>query len=451
MTCTRPAPAGIEAERTFGRGLILRSRNEGQGGLVEMFLKRMCCGIIAVLALSQTGFAQRALTWEEVRAQFESSNPSLKAAQIGVDESRAEEITADLRPNPSLTLSLDQVNPFTTNPYRPFSYALPFGSLSYLKERQHKRELRLESAQKATSIVVSQQSDLERNLIFNLRTAFVQTLQDKAVLGLARENLDYYDHILEVNRERYKSGAIAQVDLDRLELQRVQYESDLQTADVNLRTAKIQLLALLDSRTPVEQFDVAGPYDFSREMTPLDDVRAMAMDSRPDLKAALESIDKAKIDHTLAEANGSTDPTFSVDLARNPPIPVYFGVGVNFPLRIFDHNQGEKLRTQLDINRNEKLTEATRTQVFSDVDSAYATVKSTVILLQPYRDRYLQQAVRVRDTIAFSYEHGAASLLDFLNAQADYRSVQLNYLTLVGSYLEAASQLNLAVGREVIP
>jgi outer membrane protein, heavy metal efflux system len=105
----------------------------------------------------------------------------------------------------------------------------------------------------------------------------------------------------------------------------------------------------------------------------------------------------------------------------------------------------------LDIDRNEKLMEATRAQVFSDVDSAYVTVNSTVILLQSYKDRYLQQASRVRDTIAFSYEHGGASLLDFLNAQADYRSVQVNYLNLVASYLNAAGQLNLAVGREVIP
>jgi cobalt-zinc-cadmium efflux system outer membrane protein len=119
-------------------------------------------------------------------------------------------------------------------------------------------------------------------------------------------------------------------------------------------------------------------------------------------------------------------------------------------LRIFDRNQGEKMRTELDIDRNQRLMEATRTQVFSDVDSAYAEVNSSVILLQPYKDRYLQQASRVRDTIEFSYEHGAASLLDFLNAQADYRSVQVSYLNLVGSYLTAASQLNLAVGREVI-
>jgi outer membrane protein, heavy metal efflux system len=105
----------------------------------------------------------------------------------------------------------------------------------------------------------------------------------------------------------------------------------------------------------------------------------------------------------------------------------------------------------LDIDRNARLVEAARAQVFSDVDSAYATVDSTAILLNPYKDHYLQQALDVRDTITFSYQHGAASLLDLLNAQADYRSVQVNYLNLIGSYLTAAGQLNLAVGREVIP
>ena len=138
------------------------------------------------------------------------------------------------------------------------------------------------------------------------------------------------------------------------------------------------------------------------------------------------------------------------DVGRNPPIDQYIGFSVSVPLRIFDRNQGEKTRTQLDIDRNQRLMEATRIQVFSDVDSSYATLTSTLNLLQSYKARYLTQASRVRDTISFSYEHGAASLLDFLSAQADYRGVQLNYLNLVGSYLDAASQLNLAVGREVI-
>ena len=211
----------------------------------------------------------------------------------------------------------------------------------------------------------------------------------------------------------------------------------------------------MNDRTPVEQFDVTGAFDFSNQIAPLDEVRQTAVDNRPDLRAAVHSIDKAKTDHRLAVANGSTDPTLSAWYTYNPSFNNPFahqtlGANISIPLRIFDRNQGEKKRTELDIDRSAKLAEATRAQVFSDVDSAYATVTSTLTLLQPYKDRYLKQASRVRDTIAFSYEHGAASLLDFLSAQAEYRSVQVNYLNLVASYMNATNQLNLAVGREVI-
>ena len=418
---------------------------------MRCFLIRLGVAIPLIAGFSGMALCQQMLTWQQLREKFEAANPSLQAGLIGIDESRAAEITAHLRPNPNLGLTVDQINPFNGGP--PHSAAgslLTVAAVSYLHERQRKRELRLAVAQKATGIVVSGQADLERTLIFTLRMAFVQALQEKAILGLAKENLAYYDHVLDVNRERYKAGAIAQVDLDRLELQRVQYESDLQIAEENLETAKILLLALLNDRTPIDKFDVTGPFDFSRQIAPLDQIRQEALDTRPDLRFAFLSVDKAKTDHRLAIANGSTDPTFGFDVGRNPPIDQYIGFSMNIPLRIFDRNQGEKKRTELDIERNEKLVDAARAQVFADVDSAYASVTSAVVLLQPYKDRYLQQASRVRDTIAFSYEHGAASLLDFLNAQAEYRSVQVNYLNLIASYLDAANQLNLAVGREVI-
>jgi len=402
--------------------------------------------------------APQTLTWQQIRDRFETGNPTLRAARISIDESRAQEITAYLRPNPDLTASVDQINPFSTQTppnggsgtYDPFAYAFPAGSISYLHERQHKRELRRESAQKETEITAAQYADQERNLVFNLRTAFVQTLQQKAILDLTRENLAYYKHLLDVSNDRLKAGDIARVDFQRLELQRVQYETDVQTALVNLRTAKIQLLMLLNERTPVEQFDVTGAFDFSNQIRPLEDLRRTAMENRPDLKAAAEAVDKAQTDHRLAVANGSVDPTFSADFARNPPIPVYFGLSVSIPLRIFDRNQGEKVRTQQDIARNERLRDAATAQVFSDVDSAYATIQSNLELLRPYKETYLKEAVEVRDTVSFAYTRGGASLLDFLQAQQDYRSTELNYLNLVGSCLTSAAQLNMAVGREVV-
>jgi len=395
-------------------------------------------------------------TWDQVKENFELNNTTLMAGKLNIDELKAQEITAHLRPNPDFTLSADgtQIAP-SHGVWQPFAGTFVSPGVSYLFERRNKRNLRYEAAKQGTAIGAAQTSDSERNLIFNLRSAFVGVLQAKAVLRLAQDNLAYYDKLLKVSRDRFDAGDIARIDLDRLELQRLQYESDVQTALVNLRTTKINLLALLDDRRPVDSYDVDGVFDFREDLLGLEDYRKEALDARPDLKAAVLSVQQAETNYKLAEADGSTDPTIGVWFTHNgsfnnPDALNTLGASVSIPLRIFDKNQGEKLRTKIDINRNEKLRQGTETQVYSDVDSAYAVVNSDIELLKPYKRQYLEQAVRVRDTVQFSYQHGGASLLDFLNAESDYRTVELNYVNLVGSYLTAAAQLNLAVGREVI-
>jgi cobalt-zinc-cadmium efflux system outer membrane protein len=415
-------------------------------------IRYLSIGLFVGACLCPAGFAQTAMTWEQVKAKFEADNPNLRAGQLNIQESKAQETTAYLRPNPSMTAGVDQLQPFTANPYRPLGAAQPVIAFDYLHERQRKRELRLESAQKGTLIAESQQLDLERTLLFNLRSAFVQTLQAKALLANAKENLDYFEKELSINRERFKSGDIARVDLDRLSLQRAQYESDYQTAIVNARTAKITLLTLLSLRTPVDQFDVSGPFAFAEQTMTLEEFRSAALATRPDLKAAIETIDKAETDHKLAVANGSTDPTFGADFGRNPPLTFYLGFNVNIPLRIFDKNQGEKERTQIDIAHAERQKDAAVAQVFSDVDSAYYTLVSSANLLRPYRseDGYLATASRIRDTMSFAYQRGQAALVDYLDAQRDYRATEVAYINLVGSYLNAAGQLNMAVGREIV-
>jgi len=395
-------------------------------------------------------------TWDQVKNRFEVSNTALQAARLSIDELKAQEITANLRPNPDFTLSADgtQITP-TNGVWRPFAGTFVSPGVSYLFERRHKRGWRLEVAKQGTAVGIAQLSDSERTLLFNLRTAFVGILQAKAVLRLAQENLDRYDKILKVSSDRFQAGDIARIDLDRLELQRLQYESDLQTALVNLRTTKINMLALLDDRRPVDSFDVEGRYDFTEQLSALDEYRKQALDARPDLRAAVLSVKQAEASYQLAEADGSTDPTISMWFTHNgsfnnPDALNTLGVSVSIPMRIFDRNQGEKLRTKVDIRRNEKLREGVETQVYSDVDSAYASLNSNIELLKPYKRKYLDQAVRVRDTVQFSYQHGGASLLDFMSAESEYRAVELNYLNLIGSYLTAAAQLNQAVGREVI-
>ena len=399
-----------------------------------------------------------ALTWDQVKAKFEAANPVLKEDQLlNVDEMKAEEITAYLRPNPEFTLGEDgtQIVPHE-GIWRPTSGTQVSPNFSYLHEREHKRELRLQSAKEGTQIGVFGHDDLTRSLLYNLRAAFVQTLEAKAVLDLAQADLQYYDKIIDISKARFNAGDLARIDLDRIELLRVQYEVEIENAIVNLRSQKIQLLQLLNDRTPVDQFDVTGVFDWSDSLRPLDDFHQLALASRPDLQEAMETLQQSKTNHKLAVANGSTDPTFGAWFTYNPSFTNPYahdtlGLSVSIPLRIFDKNQGEKQRTLIDIDRSRQLTDVTTAQIFSDVDSAYEQLRSSIALLVPYRAQYRDQATRVRDTVTYAYQHGGASLMDFLNAQSDYRVVQLAYLQLIGSYMGSASQLNLAVGREVIP
>ena len=413
-------------------------------------------GIVVALLFPAAMFAQTSLTWQQVKDRFEAANPNLRAAQLNIDESRAAETTAYLRPNPDFSVSADgvQVVP-NQGVWQPFAGVVETPSISYLHERDHKRELRRDSAKENTAIAQSTYTDQERSLLFNLRSAFVQVLEAKAVLENAQQNLQYWDRELDANRTRFSAGDLAQADLNRLELQRVQFESDFETAMVNLRTAKIQLLTLLNDRTPIEQFDVTGPFDFSQELMNLEDFRNMAMEARPDLKAAVQNVQLAKTTYSLAVSNGSTDPTFSIWYSHNPSFANPFanetiGGSIDIPLRVFDRNQGEKLRTKLDIDRNERLRDAAQAQVLSDVDSAYWTLVQNINLLKPYKGKYLPLATDVRDRVTFSYQNGGSSLLDFLDAEKSYRDTRLAYLNLVGSYLTAVAQMNMAVGKEVM-
>ncbi len=209
MSCTRHnskrklCSCRIASCRTFGTTVFPR--------FAIVFLSFIGCCVNAR--------GQEPWTWEKVRAQFEQSNPTLQADKLNIYESKAQEITAFLRPNPNLTLAADgtQLAP-DRGVWRPVAGTFESPSISYLHERQSKRELRLESAKKGTLIAELSHADLDRTLLFNLRRAFVSALQSKAVLQLAKDNLAYYDHVLDISRTRFNAGDIAQIDLDRLEL-----------------------------------------------------------------------------------------------------------------------------------------------------------------------------------------------------------------------------------------
>jgi len=412
--------------------------------------------IAAALAHSLYGQAT-VLSWEQIKARFLIQNPTVLAGQTGIEESKANEITAGLRPNPQFNLSQDglQLTP-SAGTWRPLTGVVVTPGVSQLIERQNKREKRVDSARLATSGASSDQEDLQRTLLFAVRTAFLNTLQAKALVDLTQASLQSYDQAIEANRTRFQAGDISELDFQRVEIQRVQFESDLANARVNLRTAKIQLLALLNDRTPVDDFDVAGSFDYRESVMLLPELRQMAVANRPDLRSAETAIEKARADNRLAIANGTADPVLSAWYARNPSFNNPFdsntlGASVSIPIRIFDRNQGEKARTADEITRTGHLRDALLAGIYRDVDSAYATAESVRTLVRPFRDKYLQESADIRDKVSFSYSQGNATVLEFLDAQKSYRDTQVAYVGLVGSYWSALAQLSLAVGQEVNP
>jgi len=412
--------------------------------------------VVAVLAHGLYG-QSTVLSWEQIKSRFLAQNPSVLAGQINIEESKANEITAGLRPNPQFNLSQDglQLAP-SAGVWRPLTGIVFTPGVSQLIERQNKRERRSDSARLATSGATSDQEDLQRSLLFSVRTAFLNTLQAKALVDLTQTSLQSYDQAIEANRTRFQAGDISELDFQRVEIQRVQFESDLASAQVNLRTAKIQLLALLNDRTPVDGFDIAGDFAYRESIIQLPELRQAAAANRPDLRSAETAIEKAKADNRLAIANGTADPVVAGWYSRNPSFNNPFdsntlGASISIPIRIFDKNQGEKARTALEITRTSHLRDALLTGIYRDVDSAYATVESVRTLLRPYRDKYLQESADIRDKVSFSYGQGNATVLEFLDAQKSYRDTQVTYVGLVGSYWSALAQLSLAVGQEVNP
>jgi cobalt-zinc-cadmium efflux system outer membrane protein len=409
-------------------------------------------GPVVLLVAVPSLFAQRPLTWSEVRDRFLVRNPNLAAGALNIEEAKANQVTAGLRPNPLFALVSDQYQLFPSGgvPFRPLSSAQFIPSVSQLWERGHKRQLRVQSSGLAITQTESDQLDLRRTLTFSLRDAFNRTLTAKALLELAEQNLRYYNDALTLNRERVAAGDLARVDFARLELQLAQFESDLSTAQVNLRTAKIDLLALLNEHTPVDQFDVTGRFDFSDAVLPLPELEDRAVAARPDLRSAETAIRRAESDHRLARANGTWDPSIGGEYLWNPQVLNTVGFNLTIPIRIFDRNQGEKARTAVEITRTQRLRDQIAATVLHDVDASYMQLQSVRNLLIQYRDRYLKQSADVRDVVSFSYQHGGASLLDFLDAQKSYRDTQQAFRNLIGAYLTAVAQLNTAVGEEVI-
>jgi outer membrane protein, heavy metal efflux system len=396
-------------------------------------------------AHSQTTSAP--LTLQQALDIVRAKNPALLSGQQHVAATKASEVTAGLRQNPSFTLSGSDVTLDANNPASPYSYS---ANLTRLFERGQKRRWRLDIAHATTDVTQSQYKDTERQTILQVKQAFTNMLAAKAALKIAQDNLDGYRKTVDLSKARLDVGDISATDFERIDLQLAEFESDYETAHLNLTQASDSLQLLLGTQKPVDTFDVTGTLDPPEFSTTLPQIEQQALTSRPDYLAAEQSIRLADSNVKLADADATTDPTLGGEYERSSTFNTA-GFQVSIPLRIFDRNQGEQQRTRYEAQSSRFAEMAARNQVVNDVDQAWAGYDAALALAKRYNSHYADEATRVRDNLEFSYRHGGTTLLDYLDALRDYRQIHLDALTANQQVWLSIHQLSFAAATEIVP
>jgi cobalt-zinc-cadmium efflux system outer membrane protein len=393
------------------------------------------------------------LTLDEAIQLALQNNHNLKAAQTTIQQNQAQEITANLRPNPVFSadteyLPIFQPSEFSAT-YIENNAEFDVG-VSYLFERGKKRQHRLQAAKDQTAVTTSQVGDNERTLTFNVAQQFVSVQLAESTLDLAIEDMKSFQNTVDISQARYKAGDISEVDYLKIKLQLLQFQSDVSQAQLSKIQALVGLRQYLGYKTVPEDFDVSGDFDYIPVTIKLEDLQTKALQNRPDFRAALQGVTQAKSQYELAQANGKRDITGFMNYTHVGGVNT-IDVGLSFELPIFDRNQGEIARTNYAINQAQELELAANDQVLSDVLTAYEAVRDNDQVVSLYRSGYLDAAKQSRDITEYSYKRGAASLLDFLDAERSYRATELAYRQSLAAYLTAVEQLREAVGVRNLP
>lgn len=387
------------------------------------------------------------LTLTQVLDIVRAKNPTLLSAQQHVIATKANEITAGLRVNPTFTLSGAETTLSANNPSSPYSYV---GNVSRLFDRGQKRKWRLQIADATTSVTQSQYNDQERQIVVQVKDAFTNMLAAKAALQVSQDNLDSYRKTLDLSKARLDAGDISRTDFERIDLQLAEFEADYDSAKLDLVQASDSLQLLMGIDKPTDAFDVTGSIQPPNLSTTLPQIEQEALAARPDYLAAQQSVTLADANVKLADADATVDPTLGAEYER---VGVYNSAGfqISIPLRIFDRNQGEKARTRYEVESSRLAETAARNQVLNDVDQAWAAYDAAQHLAKRYNDHYVDESERVRANLEYSYRHGGATLLDYLDALRDYRQIHLDALAANQQVWLSIHQLSFAAATEIVP
>jgi cobalt-zinc-cadmium efflux system outer membrane protein len=380
-------------------------------------------------------------------------NHALKATRTLVFQNQAQEITANLRPNPVLGADAQFIPIFNPGEFSVdnLDQTQQFDiGLAYLFERGHKRQRRLQAARDQTAVTRAQVTDAERTLIFNVGQQFVTVLLAESTLQFAQQDLKGFQDTVDISEAQLKAGAISEGDYLKIKLQLLQFQTDVSSARLAKAQALVGLRQLLGYDAIPANFDVIGDLAYQPLNLKLEDLQTKALQQRPDFQAALLGVTAAQSQIRLAKANAKVDVNGTADYSHTAG-QSSASIFVNFDLPIFNRNQGEIARTNYALTQAQESQQSASDTVLSDVATAYEAVRSNEEVVQLYTSGYLKQAQDSRDISEYAYKRGAASLLDFLDAERSYRAAQLAYRQALGSYMTAFEQLKEAVGTRNLP
>ena len=402
--------------------------------------------LLALPALSQ----ERLISKEDAVRIALAYNQSLRANRFNIDQSKANEVTASLKPNPSISMGADAFPIFAPQTIR-FDTQIYSASLSYTVERGGKREKRVVVAKDNTQIAAQTVTDNERTLRFQVVQAFINVLLAKSVLVLAKDDLANFSQEVDLNHARLVAGDLAEGDYLKLSIQKLQFEQDVSAAVLGLVQARATLRQLLGYQSVTDDFDVKGTLVHTKPSVTMEDLEKKALESRPDLRAAHTGVTLANDTVSLAFGNRARDWTWGGDYSFQSPSQSGAGVSFSIDLPIHDRNQGEIARSQAAAKQSIETEASTKVGVQTDVVNAYYGLKSNEEIVDLYESGYLKQASDSRDISTYAFQRGAASILDLLDAERSYRATQLAYRQALAAQMIAIEQLNQAAGAQVIP
>jgi cobalt-zinc-cadmium efflux system outer membrane protein len=380
-------------------------------------------------------------------------NHGLKATRTLIFQNQALEITANLRPNPVLGADSQFIPIFSPGDFSvdDLNLTQQFDiGISYLFERGHKRQRRLQAARDQTAVTRAQVTDAERTLAFNVGQQFVSVLLAESTLQFAQQDLKGFQDTVDISEAQFKAGAISEGDYLKIKLQLLQFQTDVSSARLAKAQALVSLRQFLGYDAVPANYDVIGDLAYQPLKANLEDLQAKALRERPDFQAALLGVTAAQSQIRLAKANAKVDINGTYDFTHTSG-QNSASIFASFDLPIFNRNQGEIARTGYALTQAQESQQAASDTVLSDVGNAYEAIRSNDEIVQLYTSGYLKQAQDSRDISEYAYKRGAASLLDFLDAERSYRAAQLAYRQALASYMTALEQLKEAIGTRNLP